>query len=227
MTTAHAQRRGLAPASIARRLYELRSFFAYLKKEGFAVISPKDIEIPKVPKALPRFLSPDQIKALLDQPARPRDRAILEVLYSTGIRLAELVGLNIEDVFWDERLVRVNGKGNKERYVILGDPALQALREYLNGRKLGPLFLGRISSRISRQTVAHIVRAAGIKAGITQPVTPHLLRHSFATHLLEGGMNTRYIQQLLGHSNLATTQRYVHVRDQRREEVYHNCHPLS
>lgn len=220
--------RGLAPASIARRLYELRSFYAFLKKEGIANVNPQEIQIPKTPCRLPRFLSQQEIKSLLKKANGHRNKAILEILYCTGLRLSEMIALDVKDLSVQERLLHIrNGKGGKERLALLGDPAYRALKDCLNGRREGPLFLGRNGNRISKSTVAYILRTAGKRAGITQPVTPHLLRHSFATHLLEGGADLRVVQKFLGHASVSSTQIYTHISDQRREEVYRRCHPLA
>jgi len=167
---------------------------------------------------------------LLLEPKSMRDQTILETFYSTGIRLGELVGLDIDDFDRRQGLLRVNGKGDKERLVILGHPAIEAILLYLQHRNPEPyeraLFLCRRGKRIPRRTVNHLVRKHGEKA-LGKPITPHLLRHTFATHLLDGGCDLRVLQELLGHESLRTTQIYTHTTQEKMKEVYNNSHPMG
>jgi len=232
---------GYARASIARRVFELRAFGDYLiRNEAWEQNLFRRIYAPRVPRRLPRYLTVDEVTRLLGVPeaALPngqRDRAILETLYASGIRVSELVGLNLRDVNLAARELRVIGKGNKERITLLGAPAVAALRAYIQVERpsqLGEhathaLFLNRFGGRLSVRSVSEIVRKAGLAAGIEQTVTPHLLRHTFATHLLDGGADLRVVQELLGHENLATTQIYANVTQRRAREIYLKAHPRS
>lgn len=220
----------LSPFTIDQRLQPIRSFFGFLQREGLADVSPEIVPVPKTPQRLPRFLTKAEMEKLLSEPKSIRDQAILETFYGTGIRLGELASLNIDDLERMKGLLRVRGKGGKERIVMLGQPALEAIQLYLQHRNPQPyeraLFLNEAGSRLSRRSVNHLVRKYGLKV-LGKSVTPHLLRHTFATHLLEGGMSIRYIQELLGHSSLQTTQVYAHVTQEKAKEVYNNSHPLG
>jgi len=232
---------GIARASIARRIFELRAFGDYMVRiKAWEQNLFRRIYAPRLPKRLPRYLTHEEISSLLavpatDTPKGLRDRAILETLYASGVRVSELVGLNVGDVAFSSGEMRVIGKGDKERLVLLGRPAIAALRAYLDvGRpellgkhSASALFLNRFGGRLSVRSVDEIVRKSGVAAGIAQTVTPHLLRHTFATHLLDGGADLRVVQELLGHSSLATTQIYAHVTQRHAREVYLRAHPRS
>ncbi len=232
---------GYAEASIARRVFELRAFGDYLlHTEAWTENMFRRIHAPRVPRRLPRYLTQAEIAQLLAvpdhvSPQGQRDWAILETLYAAGVRVSELVGLSLRDVNLNAGELRVIGKGNKERIALLGQPAVAALRAYLHGgraalmgtRACDALFLNRFGKRLSVRSVSEMVREAGIAAGIAQTVTPHLLRHTFATHLLDGGANLRVVQELLGHENPATTQIYAHVSQRRAREVYQQAHPRA
>ncbi len=237
---ADMQRRGLAPASIARKLAALRSFYAYVVRRGTLPSHPlRALGTPKQPQRLPRYLSVEETVALLMTPdlSTPqgwRDRAILELLYASGLRVGELVSLDMGDVDFGRRELRVQGKGGRERLAVVGRPALRALRDYLRegrprlvGKRPCPaLFLNRLGGRLSDRSVRTIVSRYADLAGIDGQVSPHTLRHTFATHLLEGGADLRIVQELLGHARLTTTQRYTHVSQAHIREVYRRIFPL-
>ena len=227
--------RRLARTSIARRLATLRSFYRFLCRKGRAQSNPaKELRTPRLPKRLPAHLPIDQSEALLRQdfdgdPAGRRDRAVLETLYATGVRVAELAGLDLGDVDLREGGVRVLGKGGKERIVPLGAKAMAAIEAYLGLRQgsQGALFRNRRGGRLTVRSLHRIVRARARAAGLAARVTPHTLRHSFATHLLDAGADLRLIQELLGHARLATTQKYTHVGADRLMRVYDAAHPRA
>lgn len=227
--------RGLARTSIARRLATLRSFFRFLIRRGRARVNPaREVRTPRLPGRLPAHLPIDQSEALFRQPlgddeAGRRDRAILEVLYASGVRVAELSGLDVEDADLRDGSVRVLGKGRKERIVPLGRKAVEALRTYLGAREgtRGALFRNSRGGRLTVRSLHRIVRARARAAGLAGRVTPHTLRHTFATHLLDAGADLRLIQELLGHARLATTQRYTHVSADRLAKVYDAAHPRA
>jgi integrase/recombinase XerC len=204
-------------------------------RRGLAGANPaRDLRTPRLPRRLPGYLPVDESEALLRAggPAggdELRDRAILELLYATGVRVAELVGLDGEDVALEEGAVRVLGKGRKERVVPVGGPAVEALRAYLaaRGGPAGPLFRNRRGGRLTTRSVHRIVRARARAAGLVRRVTPHTLRHTFATHLLDAGADLRFIQELLGHARLTTTQKYTHVSADRLMRVYDAAHPRA
>lgn len=232
---------GYVKASIARRVAELRSFGDFLVREGVLERNTfRTVSAPRVPKRLPHYLTVAEVEALLavpdtSTPRGLRDRAIIEVLYAAGLRVSELVGLNVADVDLHQALVHVVGKGGKERIGLLGRPAVQALRAYLKvgrpallgQRPTNALWLNHRGGRLTTRGVALILSRAGKQAGIRTPVSPHILRHSFATHLLDGGADLRIVQELLGHANLATTQIYTHVSQSRAREVYMRAHPRA
>jgi tyrosine recombinase XerC len=232
---------GYVKASIARRLAELRSFGAFLVREGITEHNPfRLVSAPRTPKRLPRYLTVAEVEALLAVPdeATPpglRDRAIIEVLYGAGLRVSELAGLDVADVDLEQAQVRVVGKGQKERIGLLGRPAVRALRGYLQAgrpalmgkRATAALWLNQRGGRLSSRAVALMVSRAGQQAGIRQAVSPHVLRHTFATHLLDGGADIRIVQELLGHASLTTTQIYTHVSQNRAREVYLHAHPRA
>ena len=238
--------RGIARSSIARKLATLRSFFRYLCREGVLQANPaKLVSTPKLPKRLPAYLSVDEIDRLMASPGRQvnapgsRDLAILELFYASGIRLSELVGLDVHDVDLRGGLVKVKGKGNKERIVPIGSKAIAALKAYVGRRKefvpaggkpsapAQALFLNRLGGRLSARGVARILLKYLEWSGLGPKITPHGLRHSFATHLLEAGADLRAIQELLGHARLSTTQRYTHVNLDHLMEVYDKAHPRA
>lgn len=231
-----ALRRGkLAPATVMRRLSALRAFYRHLVREELLAADPTaNLPTTKLLRHLPSVLSISEVEQLLVQPdldtARGRrDRAMLELLYATGLRVSELVGLQRGDLNLDLGLVRCVGKGGKERIVPVGEPALRAVRAYLDLREdAAPgLFLGNKGQRISRVSLWRIIARYARQAGIRRPVSPHTLRHSFATHLLDGGADLRTIQELLGHASIATTQIYTHVSVDRLREVYRAYHPRA
>jgi tyrosine recombinase XerC len=224
---------GMAQASLSRKVSTIHTFYRFLVREGRLERDPLlGVSSPKQERRLPKILAKDQLTALIeaadsDLPVGLRDRAILELMYAAGLRLAEVVGLNVGGADLDEKLVRVVGKGNKERVVVIGRPAAEALRRYLrDGRpKLArpgetALFVSRDGKRLSGRSVQKTVRKHALMAGLDQRVFPHLLRHSFATHLLDGGAELRVVQELLGHASASTTQIYTHVTEEQQRRVY-------
>ena len=234
-------------ATVARKLSALRSFFRFGQRHNLLSNDPLAGVIgPKIGRFIPVFLTVDETFALLEAPAAKdtyaaRDRAILELLYSTGMRVAELVSRNVADLDFTEEVLRVRGKGNKERMVPVGHPAIEAVRGWLpqrlqlierragrgRGVEKNALFLNGRGSRLTTRSVERLVKMYGERAEITQIVTPHALRHSFATHLLEMGADLRSVQELLGHASLSTTQRYTHLTLDHLSDVYDKSHPLS
>ena len=235
------RKEGYVEASMARKLSELRSFCRYLLQEGFLESNPIDlVSSPKVPKRLPRYLKPEEVEALLNAPdvSKPlgqRDKAILELLYAAGVRLSELVSLSLGDLNLGAGQMLVWGKGGKERVVLLGDPAVGALRAYISDgrgklasqKTTSALFLNRFGGRLSRRSIGLILDKYSKLAGLWKKVTPHLLRHTFATHMLEGGAGLRVVQELLGHAQPTTTEIYTHVTASRLREVYMKSHPRA
>ncbi len=234
------------PASMARKLASLRSFYRYLQREGIVGLNPAEaIRTPKQPKHLPRVLTKDDAAALMEFPTdqaggSPRDRALLETLYSTGARVSELVGINLDDLRASEGLIHLRGKGRKERIVPIGEVALQTIQAYLNQRPLvdsrdsatktkrvsSPVFQNSRGGRLTTRSVARIVaRYSNRLAGGS--VSPHTLRHSFATHLLDEGADLRSIQEMLGHTSLSTTQKYTHLATDQLLAVYDRAHPRA
>ncbi len=225
-------------ASIARKLACLRTFFKFLLREGKIGQNPaKMVYTPKQERRIPSFLSVDEMFRMLEAPSQStlvglRDKAILEVLYSTGIRVSELVGLNIEDLELSEGLIKVKGKGRKERIVPIGKKAIYYLRRYLERIKerkgeLGgkdAVFLNLRGQRLGQRSISRIVYKYSV---VSRSVTPHSLRHTFATHLLDAGADLRAIQELLGHKSLSTTQKYTHLSIDRLMEVYDMAHPKA
>jgi integrase/recombinase XerC len=224
-------------SSIGRKLAAIRSFFRYLVRNGIVVKNPAElISTPKKENRLPFHLDIDQVTALVEAPAEDqkyvlRDRAILELLYSCGLRVSELTGLNIGEIDLSGGMVRVMGKGGKERIVPVGSRAVVAVRDYLAGRGelagSGPLFLNTRGQRINRRSVGRIVDGHVLQIAAFKRISPHVLRHTFATHMLEGGADLRAIQELLGHASLSTTQKYTHVGIDRLMEVYDKAHPKA
>jgi integrase/recombinase XerC len=229
---------GLSPRSIQRRLSAARSFMGYLIREGRMKNNPvAGVAAPKAAKRLPGALDVDQMAQLLnvkgDNRAATRDRAIMELLYSSGLRLAELVGLNLGDVDLSDGLVRVTGKGSKERIIPVGRKALAALGEWqrvrANDADVGEraIFVGQRGKRISPRTVQAMVRRRAIEVGLPKRVYPHLFRHSFATHMLESSSDLRSVQEMLGHADISTTQIYTHLDFQHLAQVYDKAHPRA
>ena len=231
--------RGGKPASLARKLAAIRSFYRYLTRQGLVDHNPVEgLRTPKQPKSLPRVLTKDDAGALMTFPVGQtmgslRDRALLETLYSTGARVSELVALNLADIHASEGLVRLEGKGRKERIVPIGDVALDAIRRYrmsLPSHVSSPvsraLFCNQRGGRLTSRSVARIVAlySSRLAGGA---VSPHTLRHSFATHLLDEGADLRSIQEMLGHASLSTTQRYTHVATDQLLAVYDRAHPRA
>jgi integrase/recombinase XerC len=227
--------RGLDPASIARKLAAVRSWFRYLVRREILSVSPAlGLRPPRRPRKLAGFLPVDEAIALVEARAlvgstRARDVTILELLYGSGLRVSEAAALDVDDVDRDDRTVRVTGKGRRERLVPLGAMAARALEEYLGrrGTAAGPLFTGRRGARLGVRTIHMIVRRAARAAGLRRRVSPHTLRHTFATHLLDGGADLRTIQELLGHRRLSTTQRYTHLESAQLMRVYDDAHPRA
>lgn len=229
---------GLSKTSAGRRLAAVRSFFRFLHREGYVKSNPaKIVNTPKRPKRLPKFLTVDDVFNLVERPEGigftvARDRAILELLYSSGIRVSELSGLDMEDIDLREGLIKVKGKGRKERIVPVGAKAIEAIRSYLVERMLlkkreRALFLNRNGSRITDRSIRRIVVKYARMVLIDGRIGPHTLRHTFATHLLQAGADLRTIQELLGHSSLSTTQKYTHLDITHLMEVYDRAHPLA
>lgn len=229
---------GLAPASLQRHLSALRSFFHFLELRGVLDRNPAAaLRAPRRSRKLPRYLEEEEVQRLLtapaaDDPEEHRDRALLEILYSTGCRVSELVGLDEADLDLRRGLARLRGKGRKERLGMLGKPAQEAVRRWLaakTNRSLdrGPLLLNPAGGRLTDRSVRRILRRCLLRAGITRPCSPHTLRHSFATHLLHRGADLRTVQELLGHASLGTTQIYTHVSLAHLRKLYAQAHPLG
>lgn len=227
------------PASVARKLASLRSFFDFWVRQGMMTENPaKDVATPKIPRRLPKFLTIPEMESLLAMPKGVdmlslRDKAAMEMIYAAGLRVSELVGLNVADVDMVDRRVRVMGKGRKERLLPVGEAASTALNVYLDQRAMvaktseKALFVNRRGGRLTTRSVERMIRKYLRDAGINKPVTPHVLRHTFATHLLDRGADLRGIQELLGHASLSTTQKYTHVTVQKLAEVYDKAHPKA
>ncbi|MEK6692501.1 MAG: tyrosine recombinase XerC [Nitrospirota bacterium] len=261
----HLHRLGLKRSSIARKLATLRTFFRYLHREGYIYKNPaKIVATPKQEKVLPSYLSVDDTFRLIETPDEDdssfiRDRAILELFYSSGIRIGELVSLNEEEINLSDGLIKVTGKGRKERIVPIGSKAIEAMKIYIESKRINPphppidnfstgscgegrppfikggnkggfngipLFINRSGNRLTERSVRRVVLKYS-KEALNQPVKPHTLRHSFATHLLDAGADLRAIQELLGHKSLSTTQKYTHLGMDKLMEVYDRAHPRS
>lgn len=228
-------------ASVARKLASLRSFFQYWVKKGVLTNNPaKDVASPKVPRRLPNFLSIDEIFRLLEgpkgtNPLALRDRAILELLYASGLRVSELVGLDVNQINFNENVICVVGKGDKERVVPIGTKAKDALQRYISARSNltgengdpNAVFVNRRGGRLTPRSVERLIQKYIKVCGINKRVTPHVIRHTFATHLLNSGADLRGIQELLGHASLSTTQKYTHVTVDKLMEVYDKAHPKA
>lgn len=231
----------LSPSSMARKLASLRSFFSCCIRMGILDANPaKEVATPKIPKRLPKFLTVDEVFALLEAAAGEdvlgaRDRAILEMLYASGLRVSELVGLNLEDIDIKAQTVRVLGKGRKERIVPMGEKACASLVIYLEKRSSllsktsaeHGLFLNRHGGRLTARSIERLLNKYIRRCGLQKTVTPHILRHTFATHLLGAGADMRGIQELLGHSSLSTTQKYTHVGIDKLMKAYDEAHPKA
>jgi integrase/recombinase XerD len=229
---------GYAPASIARKLSTLRSLFRYLVRENIVETTPMLlVPAPKGRKMLPSVLTVEEIERLLEAPDATtplgiRDRCLFEVLYATGLRVSELLGLRAEQIDWTRRSIQVLGKGSKERIVLIGDLAIDALERYVHesrpqlerGATSDALFLSNLGKPLSVRGFHVILQGHLARADITRHVTPHTLRHSFATHLLEGGADLRTVQELLGHASVSTTQVYTHVSEGYLRDVYARAH---
>lgn len=238
MQSLHKQ--GLHPRSVARTLVAVRGFYKFLIQDGYLKLDPSaNLEAPKAWQTLPRFLAAEEVERLLSCPVTAtdeglRDKAMLEVLYATGMRVSEIVGLNPSNLNLDLGFITVFGKGDKERAVPLGKTAVEWTRKYLlirarlaaQDKTAGPLFVADNGKPLTRQAFWRIVVSYGEKAGIGH-ITPHLLRHSFATHLLENGADLRSVQMMLGHSNISTTQIYTHITNERLREIYKKFHPRA
>ena len=241
-TSARDGRQGYARVSITRKLTALRSFYRFLVQEGWFRSSPvptgRSYQV-KVEKPLPIFLGKREVSRLLETPDEGdlygmRDKAILEVLYSCGIRLAEIQGIDLQDIKFDGRQILVRGKGSKERWVLFGKPTEEVLQRYL--KEVRPqlatgtspaLFLNRYGQRLSRRSFEKLVRMYAARAGLRDGVHPHTLRHTFASHMLEGDADLRVIQELLGHSSPTTTQIYTHITKQEARSAYLKAHPRA
>ena len=225
--------------SINRKISSIKKFISFLEKEKYIKYNPiVDISHYKIPKKTPEFLNFEEIEQFLnfdDKKASVeknlRDKAIVELLYSTGLRVSELVSLNIEDLDFENNLIKVVGKGKKERIVIFGNTAKEKIKRYLDLRsskvKKGPLFVNLKGKRLTSRAVQLIIKERAVKCGILKNVTPHVLRHTFATHLLNQGMDIRLIQKLLGHSRLSTTQIYTQVGIDKLIQIYDKAHPKA
>jgi integrase/recombinase XerC len=231
-------RKGLNKTTVGRRLSSVRSFFKFLYREGYMKSNPaKLVSSPRLPKLLPKFLSVDEAFSLVEKPdgigfAPARDRAILELLYSSGLRVGELAGLNVEDINVREALVKAKGKGKKERIVPIGSKAMDAIKTYLVERillksKEKAVFLNRLGTRLTDRGVRRIVVKYARAIAVNGSIGPHTLRHSFASHLLQGGADLRVIQELLGHVSLSTTQKYTHLDVAHLMDIYDKTHPMA
>jgi integrase/recombinase XerC len=243
---AHLHRDKLANRSLARHLSTLRSFFRWACREGHLDKNPaRGLPSPRVPKTLPRAMSLPDTERLLaadeEETFVPeRERALFELLYATGLRVSEAAGLDLSDVDFSSRLLRVTGKGSRERIVPFGEAAAEALREYLPSREAirsravdsparggEPLFVNFRGGRLTPRSMARLLKRRLRAAGLPEEISPHALRHTFATHLLQAGADLRAIQELLGHASLSTTQKYTHLDAARLAEVYRNAHPKA
>lgn len=237
----HLKETGKAPTTIARNIASIRSFHQFLLREKACDSDPSvHIETPKAERKLPKVLSMGEVEALLDTPAANepfgiRDKAMLELLYATGIRVSELVNLDLSDVHLSMGFLRCLGKGSKERIIPLGKMAAEAIQRYLEtgrgalskGKSSNALFLNHHGNRLSRQGFWKILKQLAKKANIEKELTPHTLRHSFATHLLENGADLRAVQEMLGHADISTTQIYTHVSKTRLKDIYTAYHPRA
>ncbi len=230
---------GAKPRSTARQLSSFRRFFRYIMREGLRDTDPTaDIEMPRIGRSLPKTLSEDEVEALLnapntEEPLGHRDRAMLELLYATGLRVSELINLKQSQINFNQGVLRIIGKGDRERLIPLTDEAQRWIRDFIDGprmeilleRQTDYLFPTRRGDRMTRQAFWHIIKRYAEKAGVRKKMSPHSLRHAFATHLLNRGADLRVVQLLLGHSDLSTTQIYTHVARERLKELHGEHHP--
>jgi len=232
----HLEKRKFSRRSLARKISAVRSFFRYLIREGKAQNNPFElISTPKLQKRLPNFLYPNEVEKLLEAPDSKgvlglRDRALMELLYGSGIRVSETIKLNLTDLDLEEGEVRVFGKGSKERIALMGSKSREAIRKYLSERgktQSKALFLNKRGGRLTQRSVERLIKFYAKKIGLERPVTPHTLRHTFATHLLSGGADLRTVQELLGHASLSTTQVYTHITKEKLKSVYDLAHPRA
>ena len=238
---AHLYDLGLRATTVSRHLSTIRAFYDYLLIEGQVGVSPCElIESPKLPKNLPTVLNLEEVTRLLDSftdesPNDVRNKAMIELLYATGVRVSELLDLNLSDLYLEMGFVRCMGKGSKERIVPIGEIATDALKVYLLGsrqellkeNKTDALFLNRLGTRMSRQGFWKILKQQAKLAGIKKEISPHKLRHSFATHLIENGADLRIVQELLGHADISTTQIYTHISKSHLQKVIEDAHPRA
>jgi integrase/recombinase XerD len=236
-------RKGYRDTTTARKVAAIKSFFSFLALNGVVSEDPTELlGSPRVGRTLPKFLSPEEVTRLLDEagqagtPESQRDATILELLYATGLRVSELVSLNVPDIDFQESYIRCWGKGSRERIVYLYPKALAELKSYLDTARIalmGPrkdetaLFVNHRGERLTRQWVWNILKTYSKKAGIDERITPHTLRHSFATHLLQNGASLRHVQELLGHSSISTTQVYTHLSNHHLRQEYEKSHPRA
>ena len=233
---------GKSSRTVSRHISSIRSFHQFLLREKVATQDPTvHLELPKLEQKLPRVLSVDEVDTLISIPdcSKPqgvRDQALLEILYGTGMRVSELIGLNLEDIHISMGFVRVFGKGGKERIIPLGGGAITACKRYIEEvrplftakqKGVEALFVNMRGTRLTRQGCWKLLKAHALQAGIQKELTPHILRHSFATHLIENGADLRAVQEMLGHSDISTTQIYTHVSRSRLKEVYVKFHPRA
>ncbi len=230
---------GAKPRSTARQLSSFRRFFRYIMREGLRDNDPTaDIEMPRIGRSLPKTLTEDEVDSLLqapntDEPLGHRDRTMLELLYATGLRVSELINLKQSQINFNQGVLRIVGKGDRERLIPLGDESQRWLRDFIDGprmeilleRQTDYLFPTRRGNRMTRQAFWHIIKRYADKAGIAKKLSPHSLRHAFATHLLNHGADLRVVQLLLGHSDLSTTQIYTHVARERLKDLHGKHHP--
>jgi integrase/recombinase XerC len=237
---AHLKEKNYQKTTVVRKLATIRSFYKCLMRKGYVTTNPlADIPTPKVEKKIPHFLGTDEVEKLLNAPQGTsfqsiRDRAILETLYSTGFRVSELTALNLNDVDFTGEVIKACGKGRRERVVPIGSFALQAVKRYIDVRAQVPsinekdpdaLFLNRFGDRLSSRSIRKIIDKYIKVTGLSEKTSPHTLRHSFATHLLNRGANLRMVQELLGHKHLSTTQIYTHVTTDAMKRAYDEAHP--
>ncbi len=233
----YLRKHGTSPITRARKLSSLRTFVKYLKQAGLLDTDPTEsLEAPIRRKTLPKALSQEQATELLDQADTGRtplrDRALLELMYAAGIRASEVVGVNLTDIDFAEGTILIRGKGNKQRVALFGQTCKGALADYLEGERIAPkegdaLYTNPEGRRLSTRSVQNVVKRWALRAGLSPDVSPHTLRHSFATHMLDHGADLKSVQQLLGHESLATTQIYTHISIERLKKTVEDAHPRS